>query len=808
MRTPLPCTVLLLGLTLPTLTHATPPKLALPPDPWRDTTCFRLEHACTSPTSLTIDLATRNIVDWHASPTEASAAPSSICVDIDGLGSGPGLLVVEEMCGVDLESTQALVTLDPLGFELLGVGVRPWAASAGMTIEVEVTAEHAGLDVAVDFSSVDPRYVAGSEAVVDQGAGRYLVRYTLPRTGGPTTGSYALPLRLRDPTTSRTRTWDSLAQIRFAPRGLPSIEVAGDRVGALIFADVPSEPPLLPEAVIVPGSLIVSAGEVASLGGQFDVHEDELPRATATLHLAEVGASGVVSVPVHAHEDACWSSMAGRTCRYDFAVDLKRRAASTVSTSELIVGVQPRLSNPGIDDPLAFTGIDFVPAPPLDWFSAQQTGQHTIRGRIEYRRNVISYGPGFPADPQYGHAGSSFVNTPLPHTRVEVRDGCNHVYAGLTDEDGSFELIFATPCPNLAAEVFAVSESTRGFVRADVRDTQGELHEWPVGAFKPAAAWIQELPAHLIWAEPAASFNILQHLMSLQRFSKQLLGDANVGTMPWAHAIFERGWCPVAAATSRYEPDLDQIQICSADGVDELTVNRDEFDQFVVLHEGFHWFHHHFLVQGLGQSVYSGPTRDFTEGFATTMSALMLGTPWRFERLAGGDPNSPHGHHVFTVESLDFNGNTTHDADMNPVERWLPVDLWGLGTPASSSGGWAWRILWDLADPEQPTAQEPHSLFVRGPGGPWAVEVPADFDRLGGLELFADTLVGYLHAVPVNPKLIPLEDRGFADLDTIDFLDGIVCRSGHIWDPEVVMLIDVVMDYRQYNPTQAPMECP
>ncbi|MFV8753459.1 hypothetical protein ACNOYE_23150 [Nannocystaceae bacterium ST9] len=809
MRSPSLGSTLVIALAaLPASATAAGPELALPTGAWRDTTCFRIDHACGPPSSLTVSLADADLVDWHASAIEASAAPSSICIDVDGLGSGPALLHVEETCEGRVESTQATVTLDDLGFELLGVGVEPWVASAGATIEVEIETDLPGLDVAIDFSPVDPGYASGSETVVDRGEGRYLVTYTLPSTGGPATGTYALPVRLHDRATGRSRTWLDLAQLRFAPQGLPSFVVAGEHVGEWVFADVPSEPPLLPAASIVPGSLVVVAGEVASLRGYFDLHDGELPRASATIYLAEPGTSGALAVPLHAEPDACWSSASGTTCRYGFAVEFERRASSTATTSHPIVGVRPFLFDAGVDDPLAFSGIEFVPVPPLGWFPSQQTGQYTIRGRVDYRRNVISHGPAVPADPQYGNGGSSFVVTPLAHARVEVRDGCDHVHPGLTDEDGSFELIFATTCPHLVAEVVMVSESTRGFVRVDVRDTQGELHEFPIASFTPAAAAVQELPADLIPLEPAATFDILQQLSALQRFGKELLGDAHVGTMPWAHAIFERGWCPVVEGTSRYEQHLDEIQICSADGVGEQTINRDEFDQFVILHEGFHWFHHHFLVQGLAESVYSGPTRDFTEGFATTMAGLLLGTAWKFERLAGGDADKAYGQHVFTVESLDFNGHTSYDPDMNPTERWLPVDLWGQGTPASSSGGWAWRILWDVADPEQPTVPEPHTVFVRGRGGPWAVEVPADFDRLGGMEMFVDALVGYLHSTPVNPELKPLDDRGFTDLDTVEVLDAIVCRSAHAWDSEVDVLVDVVMDFRQYNPAQAPSVCP
>ena len=800
---------ILFALALPALAHAASPELALPTGAWQDTTCFRLEHACTSPTTLTVTLADTNFVDWHASDVEASVAASSICVDINGLGSGPAVLRVEETCGGTLESTQTLVDLDDPGFELIGVGVGPWVASAGDSIAVEVEADRSGLDISVDFSAVDPNYVTGSETVVERGDGHYLVTYTLPNSNGSVaTGTYSLSLRIEDLTTGRSRTWDELARLRYLPHGPPSFEVRGERIGKLIIADAPSSPQLFPEASIVAGSLTVSAGETSALSGQFDLQGSEILRGTATIYLAERGTSGVIAVPVHADEDSCWSTVSGTTCRYSFSADLEPRFASTLNAGDLLIGVSTTLDDPLLGEPLTFAGVQFVPVPPLNWFPSSQTGQYTIRGKIDYRRNVIVHGPGIPADPQYGHASSTFVNTPLQHVRVEVRDGCGHVHQGLTYEDGRFELIFATTCPHLVAEVLAVSESTRGFLRVDVRDTLGDLYEFPFATFTPSAAWVQELAADLIPMDSAAAFDVLQQLMALQQFGKELLGDAGVGTMPWAHAVYERGWCPVVEATSQYDSGLDEIQICSADGVGEMTVNRDEFDQFVILHEGFHWFHDHFVVQGLGASVYAGPTRDFTEGFASAMAGLLLGTPWKFERLSGGSADTLYGQHAFTVESLDFNGNTKFDTEMNPTERWLPVDLWGVGTRASTSGGWAWRILWDVADPEQPAAQEPQTVFLRGEGGPWAVDVPADFDRFGGLEMFADALVGYLHPEPVNPMLKPLDDRGFPDLDAIDVLDAIVCRSNHTWDPEVELLINDVMDYHHYDPAQAPISCP
>lgn len=241
-------------------------------------------------------------------------------------------------------------------------------------------------------------------------------------------------------------------------------------------------------------------------------------------------------------------------------------------------------------------------------------------------------------------------------------------------------------------------------------------------------------------------------------------------------------------------------------------VNRDEFDRYVILHEGFHWFHDQFLIQGLDNSTYSGPTRDATEGFANAMAVLMTDSHWIFERLAGGDAGTMSGANTFKVESLDFNGHiTTNPATQQPYAPWLPVDLWGSGTnstDASTSGGWVGRILWDVADPEEPTVQERSTIFTRGPGGALDPNVPTDFDTFGGIELFADSLTGYLHPAPANSALPPLDTRGFDDVDAMEFLDAVVCRSNHAWDSDVELLVNTVMDFQQYDPQTAPASCP
>ncbi len=606
-----------------------------------------------------------------------------------------------------------------------------------------------------------------------------------------------------------------------APRNAPLFAVTGERAGELLAIDVSTAPPLTPEAVIVKDSLTVSnstssPGEVTTLSGQFEVQDSDLPRGTVMLYLRESAAAGVIAVPVIAAPGECWSSATGHTiCRHDFSVDLTMRpfarelaGGGAMLSSQLVAGIRTSIHDPLVDSEVDLANVQFSMGPAINWVPAGPVGQTTVRGRINYRRNVITAGPANPPHPQLGHAGSSFEPAPLVDTRVEVRDGCGGIHRGLTHDDGSFELIFASACPELPAEVVAVSESTRGFIRVDVRDTKGDLHEYPVASFTPGAAKIHTFEDHLIPILPGATFDILQQLVALQRWTKQLLGDVHFQTMPWAHAVYERDWCPAGLGTSRYLPDTDQIEICSADGVDDPNINRDEFDQFTILHEGFHWFHDQFLVQGLGDSYYHGVTREFTEGFATMMAGLMLGSPWRFERLAGGDVESPCGQHQFAVESLDFNGHMTWDKQRGDwSDPWLPVDLWGA-TPPSSSGGWSWRILWDVADPEEPTVEEPWTEFTRGLNGPPAHEVPEDFDTFGGLELFADVLVGYLHsgATP-NPALPPLDARGFEDLDVVEVIDGVLCRSGDVWIDDVKMLLEVVMDLRQIDLTQTPAFC-
>lgn len=71
-----------------------------------------------------------------------------------------------------------------------------------------------------------------------------------------------------------------------------------------------------------------------------------------------------------------------------------------------------------------------------------------------------------------------------------------------------------------------------------------------------------------------------------------------------------------------------------------------------------------------------------------------------------------------------------------------------------------------------------------------------------------DVLTGYLHPTPAHPSLPDLDARGFDDLDVTEILDGVVCRSEHVWNAEVSTLVNTVMDYQQYDPAEAPLHCP
>lgn len=829
--------LLLPVLITPLSARAAPPQLKVGTGTWTDTACFGVEYECLEPTSVSIEFAGNSLVEWRQpGPGEhGTPLPRSICVDVDGLGDGTKPLSVYEDCEGNIESAGASVLVDDIGFELVGVSLAGPEVHAGSTVTIMLEATNPGLSVDIDFSAIDPYYVPGSELVIDNLDGTYEIAYQLPNYGTAATGIYALPVTLSDPAVGASRTWANVVRMPYSEQRTPIFQVTGDSVGRVLYVDPPARAPLIYEAKVVENSLslsdsTLSRGEVTTLTGQFDVFGDRLPRGIATLYIAEDNADGVIEVTVPGLNESCTTGSSGAVCRYDFSVDLMLRPGADLLTgagtgpypsfsSQLSVGVRASVRDAFLDDAPPLDWIPFTGGPNMDDAPPSTSTHYVARGHVTYVNHTIEarQDPLQPHEdePQYDGISRSTESWNLADTRVQVRDGCGGIHNGLTDSLGNYELIFSSLCPHLVASIWVVSESTRGFLRTKVYDTNDDLYDVNIANFTPQQAWIHELgPASLANAN-SAPFRILQLLMLGQTWTKHnLLGESWVFAMPWAEGRWERDWCPDPdLSTSQFDPQSEVIEICSADGVGETFVNRDEWDPFIIMHEYFHWVQHQFMRGGTG-SAYSDRRRDATEGYATVMPALVWGSEWRTERLAGGDANDLYGANAFTAENLDFNGNTGTSV------RWLPLDLWGPNPPcseqsvgtcstaASTTGGWAWRTLWDFADPDDLTMEEPYTSYVRGPQGVAPVNL-VSFDEIGDLETWVDLLNGYLGDgyLPTNPALQDL-DRGLPGMEIVEYIDGIVCRDNGVTLGDIQVVVEDVMDFRQYDPNSAPLACP
>ncbi len=822
---------------IPTLAWADPPRVAVGVQPWTDTACFTIEHSCPNPESLSVDLAGHSIVEWDRPGLgqDGTPLPTSICVDVDAfVGDGLKVLYVSETCGVVLESSSTQVEIDDLGFELLRVGVVEPEVRPGMIVTVIVEATMPGLSIALDYSAIDPNYYPGSEIVVDNNDGTYEVAYQLSAGGSMPMGVRALPLTISDAAATSTRTWTDVVRVPYSVARTPVFQVTGDRVGRILYLELPSATPLIYEAKVVVNSLALSdstlsRGEVTTLTGQFDVYGESLTHGIATLYIAEDTADGVIEVTVAGTNESCTTGTGGEVCRYDFTVDLQLRPdveALTGGTgqfptfsSQLSVGVRASVWDAFTDAPPSLDYIPFTDGPILDDAPPSTSPVYVARGHITYVDHTIEaqQNPLQPHSqtPQFDNVSRTTNDRNLANTRVQVRDGCNGVYEGLTDDLGNYQLLFTTTCPHLVASIWVVSESERGYIRTQVMDTGDVLYDKNIAGFVPQNAWINELGATNLANLESSPFRILQVLMMGQTWTKEnMLGEDWVYAMPWAKARWERDWCPdVDLATSQFNSGDGIIEICSADGIGESGVNRDEWDPFVILHEYFHWVQHEFMRGGVG-AAYSDRRRDALEGFAVVLPALVRGNEWRTERHKGGDANNIYGANSFTAENLDFNGNTSG------TKRWLPIDLWGMepqctedtvddcSVHASSAGGWAWRILWDIADPDEFTMVEPYVAYVRGPQGVILLSLVAH-DEFGDLSLWLDLLTGYLGGgyIETNPMLSNL-DRGLPGMEIVEYIDGVVCRENGVVLADINVVTHDVMDFRQYEPIGAPISCP
>lgn len=158
-----------------------------------------------------------------------------------------------------------------------------------------------------------------------------------------------------------------------------------------------------------------------------------------------------------------------------------------------------------------------------------------------------------------------------------------------------------------------------------------------------------------------------------------------------------------------------------------------------------------------------------------------------------------------------------------------PSTTWWPGLPSNlfvavigvMDGGWPHRILWDIYHfSDSPEVETSFTRLVCANGtcqvGPLPeLEEHGQFDQVGHLFIFRDIVQSYIggNAMKSNPVVADpqsewyYDDRGFAGLDSTEFIDGLVCRGGANHQ-DVEKLVRDVMDFQLYFAADAPTSCP
>lgn len=391
---------------------------------------------------------------------------------------------------------------------------------------------------------------------------------------------------------------------------------------------------------------------------------------------------------------------------------------------------------------------------------------------------------------------------PLRRMTVDVSDTCSHTYTTRTSETGFWHMYVPKECVNTTYTVEARAETSFGIYSVRSRDFDENVHVVEVGsASVPGTSkWWGVTHFDALTAE-FGFFSTFMVGLEVQEWAKPyLVGDAKVSGFPWLNFSFEAGELADAdcGKTSCYG---DQV-IYVGSGPD----NKDEFDEWALTHECFHWFQDMFMAK-LNGNESSSPyawAGAFGEGFASTMPAIMRGDVWTYTYLKGWAD----------AGLIEFQGSFTEAGGI--PDNWfpaLPFDLYNTEND-KANGGWSGRILWDFFDDSD---IEPEREFARydddgssdiSVSNPTVVDYGIQFDDIGSASAFQDVIVRYLggNYMPANSYRPSLDSRGSLGLDMTEFLDGMICRGHYEWEDMEYIVFDM-MDFN-YDFTNAPSSCP
>jgi hypothetical protein len=157
---------------------------------------------------------------------------------------------------------------------------------------------------------------------------------------------------------------------------------------------------------------------------------------------------------------------------------------------------------------------------------------------------------------------------------------------------------------------------------------------------------------------------------------------------------------------------------------------------------------------------------------------------------------------VFVFEDLDVQANFTKGAfrlEDKDGEYWHYCE----GCEWTASYGWVQRVLWDLVDGAEVTDSEPLTEYHLH--GQDELFQAGEFDLIdggggrshltnGADHVLNDVLVNYLGGGVYGNENEHYVDRGFAKVDIVDVLDGMVCR-GHATVEQIDRLVNHAMKF-------------
>lgn len=661
---------------------------------------------------------------------------------------------------------------------------RPYYVAGDMiTLDVQTGVERAR--VAVDFSAVDSAYRSGSESVAELGRGLYRVKYRPDSRNVRPAGVYPLTVEVRAGDRAERR---EIVSVSWLPRGRGRLEAPSGRFlagassipqasqGVPTIAAARFEPAGRDETALNPRAVGTLRLELASASS--------LRPGEADLEIVEPGRDGHWQVPLAPEPAVCTST----GCRASATVALEHGGVMGGAAGAFQSDLSLRITQGG-------TASAHVFLPDLDITALPFEHTHRVSGQLSFR--FMQRGPDIlasvnnPDFPQYASVFQSVADRPISFAKIVLQDECGHHITGTTSEDGSYSLEW-TPvgCGEGTLTVWSVvQKGTRnaavGKWRHGTIDGLSELTTATADylaysytqAFDTADAAKSlgglDLDVEVPETEAAArAFFLLDRAVTAQGYYRDIPG---VGSLPKLNIVYSPGAKPQGAPND-WDGQWATYLSSKHPGMIWIPAEPEYgWNAFAMLHETGHYFHRHYL-------------RDWNYGrlsepLANAQATAIAGSPW-FDKLS-------------SMESIDAQPNFKNGAFQGAA--WQMCD--GCDE-IDHSYGWEQRVFWDLYDGTESALPEPIHTWI--PEGAVGTEDFRSIDLFnGGGEpsstdaddhVLNDVLMNYVGGGPNGDESGDYVDRGIAEVDLVDVLDGLLCR-GHATESQIETLVNDAMGF-------------